>query len=159
MANTDELARRLREAGENRAPIPPIRGELPEGDLDAAYAVQNVNTQHWIRQRRRPVGRKIGLTAKTVQKQLGVDQPDFGVLFADMTLGDSEEIAADRVLQPRVEAEVALVLEHDLKQEQPTVADVIRATAYALPAIEVVDSRIAGWDISILDTIADNASS
>ncbi len=98
MANTDELARRLREAGEKRAPIPPIRGELPEGDLDAAYAVQNVNTQHWIRQRRRPVGRKIGLTAKTVQKQLGVDQPDFGVLYADMTLGDLEEIAADRVL-------------------------------------------------------------
>ncbi len=159
MANTDELARRLREAGENRVPIPPIRDEFPEGDLDAAYAVQNVNTQHWIRQRRRPVGRKIGLTAKTVQKQLGVDQPDFGILFADMALGDSEEIATDRVLQPRVETEVALVLEHDLKQEQPTVADVIRATAYALPAIEVVDSRIAGWDISILDTIADNASS
>ena len=159
MVNADELARRLRDAEENRAPIPPIRDELPDGDLDAAYAVQNANTQHWIRQRRRPVGRKIGLTAKAVQKQLGVDQPDFGILYADLCVGDGEEITADRVLQPRVEAEVALVLEDDLKREQPTVADVIRATAYALPAIEVVDSRIAGWDISILDTIADNASS
>ncbi len=98
-------------------------------------------------------------TLATIVSQSILDQPDFGVLFADLCVGDAQEIAAGRVLQPRVEAEVALVLEHDLKQEQPTVADVIRATAYALPAIEVVDSRIAGWDISILDTIADNASS
>jgi 2-keto-4-pentenoate hydratase len=94
-----------------------------------------------------------------VQKQLGVDQPHFGMLFADMALCDGEEVAPGRVLQPKVEAEIALVLERSLPHEQNTLADILRATAYALPAIEIVGSRIANWDIRLADTIADNASS
>ncbi|MFP3441772.1 2-keto-4-pentenoate hydratase, partial [Pantoea sp. SIMBA_133] len=89
--------------------------------------------------------------------QLGVNQPDFGVLFADMAVGDGQPIAVDAVLQPKVEAEIALVLAHDLDHERHTLADLIRATAFALPAIEVVGSRIAKWDIRLEDTIADNA--
>src|SRR5690606_2028174 len=152
------LARRIREAYDTGVPCAPIRDELTPGDIDAAYAIQQANTDFWLKSGRRLVGRKIGLTAKAVQRQLGVDQPDYGMLFADMMIGDGEEIPLERVLQPKVEAEVALVLERDLAHEQPTVADVIMATAYAVPSIEVVGSRIANWDIKIQDTIADNAS-
>ncbi|MCZ6606022.1 MAG: fumarylacetoacetate hydrolase family protein [Alphaproteobacteria bacterium] len=154
----EELAKRLRDAEQTGKPCAPLRDALDKGDIDAAYAIQNTNTQYWIKQGRRPTGRKVGLTAKTVQKQLGVDQPDSGILYADLCVGDGVEIAMSRVMQPKVEAEVALVLERDLKMEKPTVAEVISATAYALPAIEVVCSRIANWDINIQDTIADNAS-
>ncbi len=163
MAPSDDrvarAAARIREAYATGSPCAPVRELLPANDLAAAYAVQNANTERWLGEGRRLVGRKIGLTAKAVQRQLGVDQPDYGMLYADMSVGDGEEIAHARVLQPKVEAEVAFVLERDLALEQPTVADVIRAVAYALPAIEVVGSRIANWDIRIVDTIADNASS
>lgn len=158
-ASLDGLAARLRDAEAAGKPIPPIRDELPAGDLKAAYSIQRINTQHGVRRGRRIVGRKIGLTSRAVQKQLGVDQPDYGVLFADMVVDDGEPIPWSRLLQPKAEAEVALVLDRDLDVEQPTVVDVLRAAAFALPAIEVVGSRIGNWDISILDTIADNASS
>ncbi len=152
-------ARRIRNAWEKGKTIKPVRESLPAGDVDAAYAVQMINTEHWVDEGRRIVGRKIGLTAKAVQTQLGVDQPDYGVLFADMCVVDGDEISTSEVVQPRVEAEVALVLNYPLFNDQLTLLDVIDATAYALPAIEVVGSRIAKWDINIVDTISDNASS
>jgi 2-keto-4-pentenoate hydratase len=152
-------ADRLRLAESARQPCPPIRTLLEASDIRAAYAVQETNVLRGLAQGRRMVGQKIGLTAKSVQRQLGVDQPDYGILFADMEVTEGETVAQSRVLQPKIEAEVALVLERDLNFEQPTIADVIRATAYVLPAIEIVGSRIAGWDITIMDTIADNASS
>ncbi len=124
-----------------------------------AYAIQQYNTDRALAEGRRLVGRKIGLTSSAVQRQLGVDQPDFGALFADMARQDGEEIDCADVLQPKAEAEIGLVLERDLTAGTHTVADVIRATAFALPAIEIVGSRIAGWDIRLTDTIADNASS
>jgi 2-keto-4-pentenoate hydratase len=153
-------ARRLREAESNRQTCPPIRILFPElTDEVSAYQVQAENTRHALANGRRLVGRKIGLTAKSVQQQLGVDTPDYGMLFADMIRADGEEIACGDVLQPKLEAEIALVLERDLAVEQPTIADIIRATAYVLPALEIVDSRIANWDIRLVDTVADNASS
>jgi 2-keto-4-pentenoate hydratase len=152
------LAQRLREAERTGKAIAPIRDELPPGDAQAAYAVQQANTEYWLAQGRRLVGRKIGLTSKAVQKQLGVDQPDFGMLFADMALGDDAQVPLARVMQPKVEAEVALVLERDLVQPEPTLAEVIAAVAYAVPAIEIVASRIENWNIRLTDTIADNAS-
>ncbi len=158
-AAIEAAAETIRKAWKTGTPCPPVRDSLPANDVDAAYAVQRINTERWLAEGRRPTGRKIGLTAKAVQKQLGVDQPDYGMLFADMCFCDGEEIPVTRVMQPRVEAEVALVLEHDLSRSQLTLPDLIDATAYALPAIEVVGSRIAKWDIKIVDTIADNASS
>jgi 2-keto-4-pentenoate hydratase len=155
----ESIASRLRGAAESGNPIPPVREELAVGGVQAAYAVQNVNTQHAIKRGRRLVGRKIGLTSKSVQKQLGVDSPDFGMLFSDMALYDGEEIAMQRVLQPKVEAEIAFVLERDLIQPGATLAEVVSAIAYALPAVEIVGSRIENWNIKLLDTIADNASS
>ena len=128
-------------------------------DVDAAYAIQQENTAHWQEEGRRVVGSKIGLTSRAVQKQLGVDRPDFGVLFADMMVAEDEPVAAGRVLQPKIEAEVAFLLDRDIDVETPTVADVLRAVAYAMPALEIVGSRITNWDIGIVDTVADNASS
>ncbi|MYM31398.1 2-keto-4-pentenoate hydratase [Duganella sp. CY15W] len=147
------------EAHQRGEPCAPVRDLIGATDIERAYAVQKINTDRWLVRGRRAVGRKIGLTSVAVQKQLGVDQPDFGMLFADMCLCDGEEVAPGRVLQPKVEAEIALVLERSLPHEQNTVADILRATAYALPSIEIVGSRIANWDIRLADTIADNASS
>nr|WP_252393751.1 fumarylacetoacetate hydrolase family protein [Candidatus Rhodoblastus alkanivorans] len=149
----------LFDAGRLGSPCAPIRDLLPEGALDLAYAAQEINTRRGLEKGRRLVGRKIGLTSLAVQKQLGVDQPDYGMLFDDMAVPDGWEISRKQLIQPKVEAEVAFVLDRDLDQERLTMTDVLRAVAFALPAIEVVDSRIADWKIGILDTIADNASS
>src|SRR5215831_10634808 len=125
-----ELADRLRNAGETGTPIKPIRDELPSGDVAAAYAIQKINTQYWLKRGRRLIGRKIGLTAKSVQKQLGVDQPDYGMLFADQALYDGEEVSLARLMQPKVEAEVALVMEKDMKKKNASMTELISSVAY-----------------------------
>ena len=154
------FAQALFNAEQNCQAIEPIRVELGEhATVDDAYVIQNLNTERALNSGRRLVGRKIGLTSIAVQKQLGVDSPDFGMLFADMAYGDGEAIPAGKLIQPKVEAEIALVLKVDLTQAKHTYADIISATDYALAAIEVVDSRIENWKISLLDTVADNASS
>ncbi|WP_028311800.1 2-keto-4-pentenoate hydratase [Derxia gummosa] len=155
----DDAARLLREAAATGTPIAPLRERVAAADLDLAYAIQAVNTRARLAAGRRVVGYKIGLTSRAVQAQLGVDQPDFGVLFDDMPVGDDAPLARATLLQPKVEAEIALVLGRDLGFERHSYADLISATAYALPAIEIVDSRIADWNIRLFDTVADNASS
>ncbi|SIS95867.1 2-keto-4-pentenoate hydratase [Insolitispirillum peregrinum] len=152
-------ANRLSSAESSRTPCAPLSDILPAQDVDLAYQVQNINTQRRLTAGHALVGRKIGLTSKAVQAQLGVDQPDYGMLFDDMAVPDGWEIASGRLLQPKAEAEIAFVLGRDLGSEHITLADIIGAVEYALPAIEVVDSRIANWKISIVDTVADNASS
>ena len=155
----DEVATALIAAALTRTPRAPIKEMLPPHDVAAAYRVQAKVTARALADGRRLVGRKIGLTSRAVQKQLGVDQPDFGMLFADMAFADGETIPWKRLLQPKVEAEVAIVLERDLDREGMMLTDVMAATAYALPAIEIVCSRISDWKISNVDTIADKASS
>jgi 2-keto-4-pentenoate hydratase len=154
------LAAALRQALATGQTIRPIRDQLAQqaGDVDTAYAIQEINTLQALAQGHRLVGRKIGLTSQVVQQQLGVDQPDYGMLFADMFYGDGEIIPIQRFIQPKVEAEIALVIQEDLVKTKHTYADLIGATAYALAAIEIVDSRIDHWDIRLIDTIADNAS-
>ncbi|GCB03562.1 2-keto-4-pentenoate hydratase [Ralstonia sp. SET104] len=153
------LAARLRAAQASRTTIAPVRGDIAIDDMATAYAVQQANIDARVANGERIVGRKIGLTSPVVQKQLGVDQPDFGALFASMAYGDQQPMPLARLIQPKVEAEIALVLQHDLTREQHTFVDILGATAYALAAIEVVDSRIQDWDIRFVDTVADNASS
>ncbi|MFE7115238.1 2-keto-4-pentenoate hydratase [Streptomyces sp. NPDC057654] len=150
---------RLRAAEASGLPCAPVRDLLGETDQDAAYAVQAAAVEARVAAGARRIGRKIGLTSKAVQAQFGVFSPDFGVLLDDMVYADREPVPMDRFLQPRVEAEVAFVLGADLDSPTANVADVLRATEFVLPALEIVDSRIADWDIKITDTIADNASS
>lgn len=157
-AALDAAAQRLIDAVATRTPCRPVRELVSDPTIDDGYTVQQLVLARTAGGRRQ-VGRKIGLTSRTVQQQLGVDTPDFGVLFADMEYGDSSPIPMGRLQQPRVEAEVAFVLGSDLPDRPVTVTDVVRATDFVTAAIEVVDSRVADWDITIFDTVADNASS
>lgn len=150
---------RLRTAAEKGQPCAPVRELLGTADLDAAYRVQRGLTEHRLAAGAVVTGRKIGLTSPAVQQQLGVDQPDFGVLFADMDASGLAEVPTSRLLQPKAEAEIAFVLAKDLDRDDLGLSAVRAAVAYAVPALEIVDSRVADWDISLTDTVADNASS
>ena len=156
---TAEVLRLLTEARAHRRPRPPVRDLLPAGDIDAAYAVQAAWAEDRTAAGDPVVGRKIGLTSPAVRAQLGVDQPDFGVLLDSMQSPDGAAVDIARTLQPRIETEIAFVLARDLSAEAIGEAEVAAATAFVVPALEVVDSRIADWDIDIVDTVADNASS
>ena len=156
--NVEAAAKRLREAAQSGQTCDPVRKLIGIEDLDKAYAVQEINNSLRIAQGARIVGSKIGLTSKAVQKQLGVDQPDFGVLWHDTEILNGGEISMKELMQPRAEAEIAFVLGKDLDKDVMTSVDILSAIEYALPSIEVVGSRIANWDIKITDTIADNAS-
>lgn len=150
-------ADRLWDAATDSLPCAPVRDVVTSG-VDA-YRVQQHNLERLQRERGwRICGRKIGLTSLAVQAQLGVDQPDFGAIIAELGHGDGEEVPIEELMQPRIEAEVGVVLEHDLDKSAHTVVDVLAATAFVLPVLEIVDSRIAGWDITFVDTVADNAS-
>lgn len=154
-----KAAQALANAARTHEYIPPLRETYPDIDIESAYAIQRLNTERLVAEGRRIVGKKIGLTSLSVQKQLGVDQPDFGILFDDMSFGDADPIPASILHQPKIEAEVAFVLGRDLSMSHPGHLDVLNAIEYALPALEIVGSRIDKWNIKIADTIADNASS
>lgn len=160
MSNIEAAAERLWKAAESGEPCAPVRDLIAADDIEGAYAVAQRNVARTEAERGwRLNGHKIGLTAPAVQQQLGVDRPDFGMLFAELAHASGEEVPTDELLQPKVEAEIALVLKHDLDLKVHTIADVISAVDYVLPALEIVDSRVADWKITFVDTVADNASS
>ena len=159
MRQPAEEAAQLLRAAYSSGVIAPLRDYLAPTDAAAAYTVQEINTRLWEAEGRRIVGRKAGLTAKAVQQQLGVDQPDFGVLFDDMRVADGEKLDPAKCLQPKAEAEIAFVLGSDLPSASSTPAEVAAAVATVHAAIEIVDSRIADWKITFADTVADNGSS
>ncbi|WP_246159402.1 2-keto-4-pentenoate hydratase [Nocardioides antri] len=156
---------RLAHAQETRVPCAPVRDLIGTHDLAAAYAVQQGLVQRRLAGGVTVVGRKIGATSEAVQRQLGVDQPDFGYLLSDMDVShgvDGTPISMRTLVQPRVEAEVAFVLGTDIAPDDEadiTLDNVRAAVDVALPALEIVDSRIADWKIGFTDTVADNASS
>ena len=158
MNEFEQAAARLRSAY-IEGPISPLRETLAPTDAAGAYAIQEINTRYWTGAGRRIIGRKIGLTAKAVQAQLGVDQPDYGVLFDDMAIADGSMLQRASVIQPKAEAEVALILSRAITDAEATPETVEAATARAVAAVEIVDSRIADWKISFSDTVADNGSS
>lgn len=152
-----QAADRIAGAYDDLKAVPPVRDLIGRDDVDSAYAVQRELTRRRLEQGAVVVGRKIGLTSPAVQQQLGVDQPDFGVLFADFDVTALPEVPSGRLIQPRAEAEIAFVLKADLTDPDPE--NVRAAVDYAVAALEIVDSRIANWDISFADTVADNGSS
>ena len=154
-----EAALALRNARAQGHPIAPLSATFGLSGIDAAYAVAEINTQARLAEGGRIVGKKVGLTSVAVQQQLGVDQPDFGVLFDDMEFLDGDEVPMARLMQPKVEAEVAFVVASELSQAVPSWGEFVASLAFALPAIEIVDSAIADWKITLVDTVADNASS
>lgn len=154
-----QAAQALRQARNDRVAIARISETHDIATLAEAYAVAQINIDAQLAAGRRVLGRKVGLTSKAVQQQLGVDQPDFGVLIDDMEYLNGSEVPTSRLLQPKVEAEIAFVLGSDLAAHRPSWSEFLRSVAYALPAIEIVDSVIKDWKITLVDTVADNASS
>ncbi len=130
-----------------------VDGQL---SIDDAYVIQSLNNERRVQEGHVVTGKKIGLTSKAMQDSLGVHQPDFGLLFDSMEV-KHQRIAAKTILQPRVEGELAFKLRHDLNDAE-TIQDVLWATEYVMPAIEIVGSRIRDWRLTIVDTVADNAS-
>jgi 2-keto-4-pentenoate hydratase len=156
MNKVEEIANSLWEAHTHKSTIAPIREQIGETDLGTAYAIQKRNTDRRVANGEVILGKKIGLTSFAVQKQLGVDQPDYGILFNTMEVKDGK-LAYSELVQPKAEAEIAFVLGEDLDGDF-NITDLIDAIAYATVSIEIVGSRVADWNIRITDTIADNAS-
>ena len=154
-----ELADELWLADQKAAPIQGLTARYPDLVIEDAYAIQSHNTERRIQMGALIIGRKVGLTSKPMQQLLGVDEPDYGVLFDDMVVEDGDTIALSSLVQPRVEAEMAFLMERDLVGPGVTTAGALAAIAGVLPSIEVVDSRVADWKIKLVDTVADNASS
>ncbi len=153
------VAEALRDAEVERTPIPPLRETWPDIDVVDAYEIQLLNIRQRLEAGARVNGHKVGLSSVAMQEMMGVREPDYGHLLSDMELTSAEPVEAARYCYPRVEVEVAFVLGEKLPGEGCTEDDVIRATEYVAPAIELIDSRIRDWNIRIGDTIADNASS
>lgn len=157
--NLTEIAQQLKQAENSKQPCAPIREHLNEKDLESAYKIQQLNIEKEVNSGKKIVGKKIGLTSKKVQEQLGVDQPDFGILLDSMEISANEEVDFSEFMQPKVETEIAFVLKEDLLKTNHSIEEIEKAIDYAVIAIEIVGSRIENWNIKITDTIADNASS
>lgn len=145
-------------AAQTRTPIAPLIETWPDIDVVDSYEIQLINVARAKSAGRKVVGHKVGLSAKAMQRMVGVNEPDYGHLLDDMFVLEGSVIPYEMFLQPRAEIEVAFVLKDRLAGPGVTVAQVMRATDYLLPSIEIVDSRVADWRIKIQDTVADNAS-
>lgn len=152
-----QLAEALREAERTGAPIAPLTEASPAMTVEVAYAIQRANLDARLARGERLVGRKIGLTSLAIQRQLGVDQPDFGAITDAMEIADGDECAVETLIAPRVEAEFAFEIGTDLSAE-PSLAEVEAALSSVAVAMEIIDSRIVDWRIALADTVADNAS-
>jgi 2-keto-4-pentenoate hydratase len=155
----EEIADALLGAYSSRKPVEPLTGQYDDLTLEDAYQIQLLQVGRWLADGARVKGHKVGLTSAAMQRQMGVDKPDYGHLLDGMFWLEHEPIPASRFVQPRVEPEVAFVLARPLQGPGVTVADAIGAVGYVLPALELIDSRIRDWKIGLADTIADNASS
>ncbi|MCQ6276152.1 fumarylacetoacetate hydrolase family protein [Bacillus sp. V3B] len=155
----EKFAAQLLEAEATQVGIDPLTVTDSEITVDEAYYIQLENIKKKLSEGQKVVGKKIGLTSIAVQKMLGVDEPDYGHLLDSMVVENGGTIDCKTMLQPKIEGEIAFILKKDLKGPNVTAVDVIQATDYVLPALEIVDSRVQDWKIKLQDTVADNASS
>lgn len=158
VTDLDALAAVLTQAYASRTPVPPLTQTCDGLTVADAYAIQQIQVRRRLSAGARIAGYKVGLTSDAMRRQLGVSEPDFGHLLTDMAQPADAPIDISQYLQPQAEPEIALVLGQPLRGPSVTASDVIAATAYAIPAIEIIDSRIANWQITLADTVADNAS-
>lgn len=149
----------LLEAENEKKPIAPFTSSTEEISVDDAYNIQLYQIRQKVENGAVIVGKKIGLTSKAMQEMLNVNEPDYGHLLNDMIYGDGDTIRLNKFIQPRIEFEIAFVLKKDLIGPGVTMNDVIEATDYVVPALEIIDSRIKDWQIKFEDTVADNGSS
>ncbi|TIC81774.1 2-keto-4-pentenoate hydratase [Nocardioides sp. GY 10127] len=155
----NEAAQALLEAESTGKPVPPLTETYEGLTLDDAYAIQLAQVRTRLDRGERVRGHKVGLTSLAMQRMLGVDQPDFGHLWESMFHLEHAAIPASTWIAPRVEPEIAFVLKRPLAGPGVTLAEVVAAVDYVVPALEIIDSRIEDWRIGLLDTVADNASS
>jgi 2-keto-4-pentenoate hydratase len=154
-----ELAAALADAERSRVPTTPLTAAHPDIDVVDAYEIQLINIRARLDDGARVIGHKVGLSSEAMQKMMGVDEPDYGHLLADMEVFEDVPVDTARFLYPRVEVEVGFILADDLPGAGCTEDDVLAATAAYVPSIELIDTRIRDWKIALCDTIADNASS
>lgn len=159
-AQHQQMAEALLKAYETKQAIPPLRDELENMTVDDSYAIQQIQEQALLARGEKIIGRKIGLTSLAMQKQLGVDSPDFGFMTDDPRFigNDDAHFDSKDFLQPRIEPELAFYLKDDLAGPGVTLEQAVDAIGTVHKAIEIVDSRIADWNIHLVDTVADNAS-
>jgi 2-keto-4-pentenoate hydratase len=160
---TDELihreARELYKAEREKTTLRPLTERYPQIAIEEAYRIQLALIEMKKADGAKVVGKKIGLTSKAMQKMLNVDQPDYGHILDNMVLQDSAAFTVRELIQPKIEPEIAFILDQNLKGPGVTPIQVLAATRFVVPALEIIDSRIEGWKIRLCDTIADNASS
>lgn len=153
-----EFAAKLLQAEATQTGIDPLTSQDSTITVQEAYQIQIENINKKVSEGQRIIGKKIGLTSAPVQNMLGVNEPDYGHLLDGMIVENGGTIDTKTMLQPKVEGEIAFILKKDLKGPNVTALDVIQATDYVVPALEIVDSRVQDWKIKIQDTVADNAS-
>lgn len=157
---TNEMfAMQLCEAETKVVQIDSLTGQNPDVTIEEAYEIQLLNIKKRVEAGEKIIGMKIGITSRGMQQLLGVFEPDYGHLMDNMLLENQGELPVSELLQPKVEGELAFVLKEELKGPSVTAEDVIAATDYVSPSLEIVDSRIKDWKIKLCDTIADNGSS
>ncbi|AXF57196.1 2-keto-4-pentenoate hydratase [Salicibibacter kimchii] len=157
--NKEDLAKHLAQSWDEGEGVQPVTELNPNLSIDEAYQIQLQTIEGKVKEGQRITGKKIGLTSKAMQEKLGVSEPDYGHLLDGMGVRNRETVSFNRVLQPMVEGEIAFILKKDLAGPDVTTLDVLQATDAVVPALEIVDSRIKDWKITLPDTIADNASS
>ena len=152
------IADELVDAGKSRVPVPRLTARYPEMTVEDSYRVQNLWRQRGEAAGRVLGGHKIGLTSKAMQYATGITEPDYGIIFEDMVLENGATVAWEQYTHPRIEVELAFLLKEDVSGPDATIFDVLRATEYVVPALEILDSRIEMEGRTIVDTISDNAA-
>lgn len=157
--NHEQIAQELFGADKACKQIASLTQRYPDMAVEDAYKIQLLNVARWKEENRKLIGMKIGLTSRAMQELLGVNEPDYGHLYEDMLIPEGGSCSMSELIQPRVEGELTFCLKKTLKGPGITDKDVIAATEYVIPSIEVVDSRVLDWKIKLEDTVADNGSS